>query len=141
MMEPITGMLLDPYTSFLATLLGVMAGHSIRYRGIYEFAFTLGAPFGAMISSLIFRRKWKLVLVYYVALLGAYISTPISWNLPPFGMWNVYLAFGCLMMAALIIVRKTELWNIKSYRSLYVPALCAFIGLKADVLYCSAFFC
>lgn len=134
-MEPITGMLLDPHASFLATLLGVMVGHSIRYRDIYEFVFTLGAPFGSMISSLIFRGKWKQALGYYVVLLGAYFLTPVSWNLPPFGMWDVYVAFGCLVTVILIINRKAEIWHVKSSSSLFVPALCTFIGLEADVLF------
>ncbi|RLI20282.1 hypothetical protein DRO54_06645 [Candidatus Bathyarchaeota archaeon] len=134
-MEPITGILLTPYASFLSTLLGVMVGHSLRYIDIYEFAFTLGAPLGAMISSLLFRGKWKPALAYYLLLLGVYSLTPISWSLPIYGMWDVYLAFACLLMAILIIVRKAEAWKLGSYRSFYVSALCAFIGLEADVLF------
>lgn len=133
--EPITGILLPPYASFLATLLGVMVGHSIRFRGIYEFAFTLGAPFGAAVSSLIFRRKFRLALVYYTALLGAYFAVPVSWSLPPYGMWDVYLGFGCLLAVTLIVKRKSEIWKSHSYKSFYVSALCAFIGLEADVLF------
>lgn len=134
-MEPMTGMLLNPYASFLATLLGVLVGHTIRYRDIYEFIFTLGAPFGSMISSLIFRGKWKQALGYYMLLLGAYFLTPVSWSLPPFGMWDVYMAAGCLVIATLIIEKKAEFWHVKSLSSLYVPALCTFIGLEADVLF------
>jgi len=135
MMEPITGILLNPYAGFLATLLGVMVGHSIRYRDIYEFLFTLGAPFGSMISSLFFRGRWKQVLGYYTLLLGAYFLTPVSWSLPFYGMWDVYLAFSCLIVIMPFIAKKAEFWKLKSYRSFYIPALCAFIGLEADVLF------
>lgn len=135
LMEPITGILLEPRACFLATLIGVMVGHSLRYRGIYEFAFTLGAPFGAAISSLTFRRRWKPAIMYYSALLAVYFVVPTSWSLPLYGMWDVYAGFGCLLTSAFIIGRKSEVWSARSYKSFYVPALCAFIGLEADVLF------
>jgi len=134
-MEPITGIILNPYTSFFATMLGVMVGHAIRYRGIHEFIFTLGAPFGSVVSSLMFRQKWKLVFMYYITLLGVYFFTPISWSLPLFGMWDVYTAFVCLLVVISIIIKKVEFWKLYLRYSPQVVALCTFIGLEADVLF------
>ena len=135
--EPISGIILGPYASFFSTFIGVMVGHSIYIRGSAEFLFTLGAPIGAVISSLIFRGKWKIALIYYSALLGAFFITPVSWELPFWGMWDVYLAFGCLLVSVVILKRRKDLWNTKStgVRLLYVVALSAFIGLEADVLF------
>jgi len=135
--EPINGIILGPYASFFSTFIGVMVGHSIYIRGSAEFLFTLGAPIGAVISSLIFRGKWKIALIYYSALLGAFFITPVSWELPFWGMWDVYLAFGCLLVSVVILKRRKDLWNTKStgVRLLYVIALSAFIGLEADVLF------
>ena len=135
--EPISGIILGPYASFFSTFIGVMVGHSIYIRGSAEFLFTLGAPIGAVISSLIFRGKWKIALIYYSALLGAFFVTPVSWELPFWGMWDVYLAFGCLLVSVVILKRRKDLWNTKStgVRLLYVIALSAFIGLEADVLF------
>ncbi len=135
--EPISGIILGPYASFFSTFIGVMVGHSIYIRGSAEFLFTLGAPIGAVISSLIFRGKWKIALIYYSALLGAFFITPVSWELPFWGMWDVYLAFGCLLVSVVILKRRKDLWNTKStgVRLLYVIALSAFIGLEADVLF------
>jgi len=135
--EPINGIILGPYASFFSTLIGVMVGHSIYIRDSAEFLFTLGAPIGAVISSLIFRGKWKIALIYYSALLGAFFITPVSWELPFWGMWDVYLAFGCLLVSVVILKRRKDLWNTKAtgVRLLYVIALSAFIGLEADVLF------
>jgi hypothetical protein len=135
--EPINGIILAPYASFFSSLIGVMVGHSIYVRDSTEFLFTLGAPIGAMISSLIFRGKWKMTLIYYSALLGAFFITPISRQLPFWGMWDVYLAFGCLLISVVVMEKRKGLWNTKStgVRLLYIVAVCTFIGLEADVLF------
>jgi len=135
--EPLNGIILGPYAGFFSSFIGVMVGHSIYFRGPPEFLFTLGAPIGVMISGLIFRGKWKIPLIYYLALLGAYFVTPVSWQLPLWGMWDVYLAFGCLL-ALVVLMRKWKgFWDTKStgVRLLHIVALCTFIGLEADVLF------
>jgi hypothetical protein len=135
--EPINGIMLGPYASFFSSFIGVMVGHSIIFRDFPEFLFTLGMPIGAMVSSLVFRGKWKTVLAYYSALLGAFFITPVSWQLPLWGMWDVYLAFICLLGVTVIMKKWEYLWNTKSVgvRLLCVVALCTFIGLEADVLF------
>ncbi len=135
--EPVNGIVLGPYASFFSTFIGVMVGHSIYVRDSAEFVFTLGAPIGAVISSLIFRRKWKIALAYYSVLLASYFGTPVSWQLPFWGMWNVYLAFSCLLASVLLMRKVKNLWNVESggARLLLIVALCTFIGLEADVLF------
>jgi hypothetical protein len=137
--EPINGIILGPYAGFLSSLIGVMVGHSIYLRGYSytEFLFTFGAPIGAMISGLIFRGKWKIALVYYSALLGVFFITPVSWELPFWGMWDVYLAFACLLFLIIVIRKQKGLWDtrLSDINLLYVTALSTFIGLEADVLF------
>ena len=133
MATPITGIVLGPYAGFLSSLIGVMIGHSIYFRDPYEFLFTLGAPIGAMISGFLFRGRWKIALIYYTALLAIYFITPVAWQLPIWGMWNVYLAYASLLVA-MIVVRKKS-FKPESKGLLYAIALCAFIGLEADVLF------
>jgi hypothetical protein len=113
-----------------------MLGHFIYFRGVEEFLFTLGVPIGTMISAFVFAGKWKIALIYYLALLGAFFATPISWQLPFWGMWDVYLALGCLFVVIIVIEKWKNLWNTKSNTCLlYVLALSTFIGLEADVLF------
>jgi len=132
--EPINGIVLGPYAGFLSSLIGVMIGHYIYFRGPYEFLFTLGAPIGAMFSGFLFRRRWKTILIYYTALLTFYFITPVAWQLPIWGMWDVYLAYAGLLAATMMMVRKSS-WKPESRGLLYAIVLCAFVGLEADVLF------
>ena len=135
-LEPLTGITLTPLASFFSALIGVMIGHFVNFLDVYEFLFTLGAPIGAMISSLIFRGKWSIALIYYTALLGAFFVTPVSWQLPFWGMWDVYLAFICLLITSVMVKKWKTLWNTwSSSRLIYILALSTFIGLEADVLF------
>jgi len=134
---PIAGIVLGPYAGFISILIGVMAGHSIYLRGeapMYEYLFTLGAPIGAMFSGFIFRGRWKGALTYFTLLLGAYFLTPVSWELPLWGLWDVYIAFIILCILALMSNR----WSVRSGKlggSPYIYAFCALIGLEADILF------
>jgi hypothetical protein len=134
--EPITGIILGPLTGFFSNFIGVMIGHSINFVDVYEFLFTLGAPIGAMISALVFRGKWGIALTYYFALLGGFFVVPVAWQLPFWGMWDVYLAFVFLLATTIITTKRKNLWNVKSNaRLVYILTLSAFIGLEADVLF------
>jgi hypothetical protein len=134
--EPITGIILGPLVGFFSNFIGVMIGHSINFVDVYEFLFTFGAPIGTVISALVFRGKWGIVLTYYFALLGGFFAAPVAWQLPFWGMWDVYLAFALLLVTAAVATKWKSLWNAKSnVRLLYILALSAFIGLEADVLF------
>jgi hypothetical protein len=135
--EPLNGVILGPYASFVSTLIGVIVGHSIFFRGAAEFLFTLGAPLGSVITSFVFRGKLKVPLAYYTLLLLLFFLHPVSWQLPLWGMWDVYLAFGCLLM--LLLVQRV--WGglhsrgPVGVRFMSIVALSTFIGLEADVLF------
>ena len=133
MATPITGIVLGPYAGFLSNLIGVMLGHFIYFRGPYEFLFSLGAPIGAMISGFLFRGRWKIASIYYTVLLAIYFVTPVAWQLPVWGMWNIYLAY-VVLLAAMLIIRKKS-FKLESMGLLHAIAICAFIGLEADVLF------
>lgn len=134
--EPINGIILGPYAGFLSSLIGVIVGHTIYFRDIYEFLFTLGAPIGAMFSGLLFRGRWKVALIYYTALLGIYFITPVAWQLPIWGIWDIYVSYAILLLVAVMATRK-GLWNSRSRgrSSVHVIALSALIGLEADILF------
>jgi hypothetical protein len=131
---PITGIVLGPYAGFLSTLMGVFVGHAISPRGVEEFLFTFGAPLGAMISGMLFQKKWKLVFIYYTVLLLSYFITPTAWQLPIWGMWDVYGAYLVLLITMVFIWLKGDRINpLKNDMFLY--GFCAFIGLEADILF------
>lgn len=130
---PLTGIALGPYAGFLSTLIGVMVGHTILPRGVEEYLFTLGAPIGAMMSGLSFRRQWKPVVIYYTVLLASYFITPISWQLPLWGMWDVYGAFLMLLIVVLFAYRRGR-WRTR-LKTPFLLTLSAFVGLEADILF------
>lgn len=132
LMSPLTGVALGHSMGSLASFIGVMIGHYIYFRDVYEFLFTLGAPIGVAMSALIFRGRTKPVLAYYSFLFAAYFATSEAWQLPVWGMWDTYVAFA-LLLATVILVRK-GVWNYRSRLPVSL-AVSAFIGLEADVLF------
>jgi hypothetical protein len=136
MSEPITGIILGPWAGFFSSFIGVMLGHFVFFRGAEEFLFTVGAPIGTIISALIFWGKWKIVLAYYLVLLGAYFAVPIAWQLSLWGMWDVFFALILVFVVIFLVQKWKDLWNVKSNACLFhILALSTFIGLEADVLF------
>lgn len=134
-MEPITGIVIGPYAGFLSSFIGAMIGHSIYFRGPYEFLFTLGAPIGTMVSGLMLKGRWKTVLVYYTGLLAAYFVTPITWQLPIWAMWNIYIAYVFLLLMIGTKLVNRNLWNRGFRGLLFNIVIYSFIALEADVLF------
>jgi len=133
-LEPLNGIILGPLFGFASTLIGVLIGHSILFRGeiaLYEYLFTLGVPLGAMISGLLYQKRWKFVFVYFTMLLIAYFLTPVTSTLPVWGIWDTLLSF---MVLCIIIILPNSIrsWLLK--KKLFLP-LIAFIGLEADILF------
>ena len=131
MISSIAGIVLGPYNGFISTLIAVMIGHSLFPREtVYEFVFTIGAPFGSMVSGFAFRGQLKRVFAYYTLMLGAYFVTPVSKHLPIWGMWDCYAAYALLIVLCIILsIRGSD--EIKRMSPF---AVSAFIGLEADVL-------
>ena len=130
---PITGIILGPWLGFAATFTGVMIGHYIYFIDAYEFLFTVGAPIGAMVSAWLYMGKWKPVLAYYAALFAIYFMTPLSRDLPLWGMWDTYVAFAVLVAA--IAWMQSSAWEGKSGKIPLILTVVAFVGLEADVLF------
>ena len=132
LVTPLTGIILGPLLGFAATSVGVLIGHFVYFIDVYEFFFTIGAPIGVAVTALIYRGRWKPVLGYYILLFAAYWASPVAWQLPPWAMWDTYLAFAVLLST--IIFAKRFLPNSPQNASLGL-AFAAFIGLEADVLF------
>lgn len=131
---PLNGIILGPLLGFTSTLIGVLIGHSIVLRGevaLYEYLFTLGVPLGAMVSGLLYQKKWRLIFAYFGILLTAYFFTPVTSTLPLWGIWDTILAFAVLFVINLLPNSiRTWLW-----KKPFTLPLMAFIGLEADILF------
>ena len=133
-LEPLNGIILGPLFSFASTLIGVLIGHSILLRGdvaLYEYLFTLGVPIGAMVSGLLYQKRWRLIFMYFAILLTAYFFTPVTSTLPVWGIWNTLLSF---MILSVINILPDSIRSSLSKKKLFLP-LIAFIGLEADILF------
>ena len=109
-----------------------MIGHSIVPREtIYEFIFTLGAPIGSMVSGFTFQKQWKKAFIIYTAMFAAYFASPISWQLPIWGIWDTLAAYIVLIILGFIMNRRGS--DETRYISPYI--LSALVGLEADVLF------
>lgn len=132
-MIPISGIVLGPRDGFIATLISVMAGHSIVFReSVFEFIFTLGAPIGSAVSGLAFRGERSKILVYYTALLAAYFLTPVARLLPIWGMWDVYLAY--IVLLGLSLMERVGKLSLRR-NPRFIVIVSSLLGLEADILF------
>jgi hypothetical protein len=127
---PLAGIVLGPWESFVSVFIGVMISHTVIFVDPYEYFFTIGAPVGALVSSLVFRKKLRPVIAYYLIFLAAYFLTPLAWNLPLWALWDTYTAFIVLITAVFL---KEKLYNKAKGRLAF--AFSALIGLEADILF------
>jgi hypothetical protein len=133
-MSPLFGILLGPLIGAASISLGGFVGHLIYFRDPFELIFMWGAPVGAAISGLVYQKKWREVFSLYSVLLGAYFLTPVSWELPLWGIWDIIMGFVVMIIFSLFCILK--LW--KNSGNLDQKAILLFatvIGLETDVLF------
>ena len=130
--ESLNGIILGPVNGFFSTLIGVMVSHSVYFIGEYEYLFTVGAPIGAMVSGLVYNGKLKPVLAYFTVLLTTCFLTPVSWQLPVLGIWDVLLAF---VVLCIVFVLRFRFDSKLLQDARYVLPVSALIGLEADILF------
>jgi len=123
LLTPLVAFILGPMDGFFSLLVGVIIGHYVYFRGPYEFIFTLGAPIGAFIGGLTFQNRNRIPIIYYTILILVYFLTPIAYQLPIWGIWDVLLAFCILLIFNLLLNSKSRL------------LICSLICLEADVLF------
>lgn len=132
-MIPLNGIILGSFYGFIATLLGGFVGHFLFFRGMEEFLFGVGAAIGSAVCGLVWNRRFLPVVGFYTLGLVSYFVTPISFSLPVWGMWDVYCAYGAVLLLGVFYNKISAIWADKQVR-VWV-ALCSLIGLEADVLF------
>jgi len=134
LMSPLFGIILGPIGGAAAIAMGSFIGHLVYFRDPFELLFMWGAPLGAGISGLVFQQRWKPVIIIYTGLLLAYFVTPVSWQLPLWGIWDVLVGFGVLVVFSVIV--NTRVWPEAGDRRNVIGLLFAtVIGLETDVLF------
>jgi hypothetical protein len=74
----IFGIVLGPYLGMLTAFLGAFVTWTLPPTGMSPFAlpFLLSPPINALITGLIFYRKWKYSFVVFAVLISAFLFTP-----------------------------------------------------------------
>ncbi len=133
LLSPIVGVLLGPVGGFVAIGLGSLVGHVLFFRDVFELVYMIGAPIGAAMAGLVFQRRWKPVLIIYSGLLAGYFLYPISWTLPLFGIWDILLGYGFVILFSSLANRNW--WNgISREQDIIRLIFCTVIGLESDIL-------
>ena len=134
LLSPLVGILLGPYVGAVSVGLGNLVGHVIYFRDITEFLFMLGAPLGAAIAGFVYQRRWKPVFGIYTALLlGYFLIDPITWQLPLWGIWDILVGYGFVLIFVLLVTQDN--WPKSQERSSLLGLLLGtVIGLEADIL-------
>ncbi|MFX0107126.1 MAG: hypothetical protein ACFE7R_02490, partial [Candidatus Hodarchaeota archaeon] len=124
--------LLGPYLGAISVGLGTLVGHFVYFRDPFELLFMIGAPLGSAVAGLIYQKRWRPVLGIYTLLLAGYFVYPVSWILPLWGIWDILVGYGLLLVYAFIVPRieiTTE--RLDTVKKLLFSTV---IGLEADIL-------
>jgi hypothetical protein len=134
LLSPIVGILLGPYLGALSVGIGSFLGHTIYYRDPTEFLFMIGLSMGAAVAGFVYNRKWKPVLGVYTAMLLGYFLYPISWGLPLWGIWDILVGYGIVLIYSVATTRG--IWSDTGDRNrLLLLIFCTVIALESDILF------
>ncbi len=133
-LSPIIGIILGPFAGAISVGLGTTIGHLIYFRDPFEFVFMLGAPLGAAMTGFIHRARWPPVLGVYSILLLSYFITPVAWSLTFWGIWDVLLGFGLLVITSILLNSNTIKQKIQENEKV-LSTLAIIIGLETDILF------
>ncbi|MFW9807209.1 MAG: hypothetical protein ACFFFK_10825 [Candidatus Thorarchaeota archaeon] len=134
LLSPIVGILLGPYLGAISVGLGSLIGHAIMPRDTIEFLFMIGLSVGAAVGGFVYQHRWKPVLAIYTIMLFGYFIYPISWGLPLWGIWDILLGYGVVLIYS--IATRHGYWsNSTELHRLLLLVFCCVIALESDILF------
>ena len=137
------GLILGPYLGALAAFVGAFVAWTLPPGSMspYGMPFLLSPPLNALVTGLIFYRKWKIGFSIYAILIIAFLFTPPAQPINE----NLYVAIAVLwdkIIALLLILPcvkfAKQLSGAKSLPFLYF--ILAFIGNQVDNMWGSLAF-
>jgi hypothetical protein len=128
----IFGLVLGPYLGAAAAFFGASVTWAITGMSPFSLPFILSPMFNALITGLIFYKKWKWGLLVFGIMTAAFLFTPPVWPLTE----NWYIAVAVLFdkVIALALIVPVALFSKKLSVAYGVTFffLLAFIGNQAD---------
>jgi hypothetical protein len=98
-LEPVEGVVLGPEIGFLAVFVGSLVARIARPDAFWMFGL-IAEPVSVMITGLLAKARWKLVLVAYAIMLSAYFLHPFGRALPLWTILDILLALLLIYPAA-----------------------------------------
>jgi hypothetical protein len=133
-LEPMEGIIGGPYLGFLAATVGWIGGRFVRPDVFWvENLFGIAEAVGALGAGFLVARKWYLTAGIYGVLLLAFLAHPLARQIPLWTLWDTYLGFMAVFIAAFLVRRMRD---GKSSASRLVPttAVIAFVSVELDVM-------
>ena len=133
-LEPMEGIIGGPYLGFLAATVGWIGGRFVRPDVFWvENIFGIAEAVGALGAGFLVARKWYLTAGIYGVLLLAFLAHPLARQIPLWTLWDTYLGFMAVFIAAFLVRRMRD---GKSSASRLVPttAVIAFVSVELDVM-------
>ena len=133
-LEPMEGIIGGPYLGFLAATVGWIGGRFVRPDVFWvENLFGIAEAVGALGAGFLVARKWYLTAGIYGVLLLAFLAHPLARQIPLWTLWDTYLGFMAVFIAAFLVRRMRD---GKSSASRLVPttAVLAFVSVELDVM-------
>ncbi|MFX1559271.1 MAG: hypothetical protein ACFFBL_01660 [Promethearchaeota archaeon] len=134
LLSPIVGILLGPYLGAYSVGIGSLIGHTIYYRDPTELLFMLGLSVGAAVAGFVYQSRWKPVFVIYSAMLLGYFMYPITWGLPLWGIWDILVGYGVVLVYSFASARGVWANTGERYKLLLL-IFCTVIALETDILF------
>lgn len=129
-LEPIIGIILGPWTGFLAAFIGSIAARIIKPSEFWMFGI-IAEPIGAMICGFLVKGRWRPAAAIYAIMLAAYFIHPLGRWLPLWTILDILLAFALIYPASKLGEKMFE----ENIRHLSIGLiLVSFIGIVADAL-------
>ena len=129
-LEPLEGIILGPYASFLAVLVGSIIARSIKPTGLWMFG-VFAEPIGALACGLIVKGRWKTLLLIYTVMLGAYFIHPLGREIP---LWTILDVLAALILIYPAARLSRKLLEGDACQIPFATSLIAFIGCATDSL-------
>ncbi|MEM2456840.1 MAG: hypothetical protein QW636_06020 [Candidatus Bathyarchaeia archaeon] len=90
-LEPLEGVILDPWAGFLAALIGSVVARATKPIDFWIFG-VFAEPLGVLAAGFLVRGVWKPVLAIYVITLSAYFIHPLGRQLPLWAILDMLFA-------------------------------------------------
>jgi len=133
-MEPLEGIIAGPYLGFLAAAIGWIGGRFVRPDAVWiENFFGIAEAVGALGAGFLISRRWHLTAGIFGVQLLAFLVHPLARHIPLWTLWDTYLGFLAVFVAAFFVQRLRD--NKLAASSLVpVVALVTFVAVELDVM-------